>query len=319
MKFNDNITLDIANAVRDVLDGKVNIKEEMDPTDHVKKSDEGKFCVYNAANKKVKEFDTKDEADKYAVDNHDKLMAAKNEVAEPEPKGEKDFKDKHVKKVSGMKNDGTNIKETKADIEAEYADELSKINEAQSAAQKAAFKKMLDAKDKAEDKDSKKEAKEEETPTGPTDEETEKQKKYQAFFNKALKKFGVKSPAELEGDKKKEFFDYIDANYEAEDEVEEGQVDEILGTIKKVAQKVKDKVVGKKPEPKSTKSKNPFDSPDYIKGQIKIAKGKLRDAQTMLQKATADKDEDRMDHWSEVELNKIASIKKLEAKLKDLK
>jgi len=26
-----------------------------------------------------------------------------------------------------------------------------------------------------------------------------------------------------------------------------------------------------------------------------------------------------MDHWSEVELNKIASIKKLEAKLKDLK
>ena len=319
MKFNDNITLDIANAVRDVLDGKVNIKEEMDPTDHVKKSDEGKFCVYNAANKKVKEFDTKDEADKYAVDNHDKLMAAKNEVAEPEPKGEKDFKDKHVKKVSGMKNDGTNIKETKADIETSYADALSKINEAQSAAQKAAFKKMLDAKDKAEDKDSKKEAKEEETPTGPTDEETEKQKKYQAFFQKALKKYGVKSPAELEGDKKKDFFDYIDANYEAEDEVEEGQVDEILGTIKKVAQKVKDKVVGKKPEPKSTKSKNPFDSPDYIKGQIKIAKGKLRDAQDSLKKATADDNEKGMDHWGEVELNRMASIKKLEAKLKDLK
>jgi hypothetical protein len=289
----------------------------MDPTDHVKKSDEGKYCVYNPAGKKVAEFDTKDEADKYAIDNHKKIMA--KEVAEPEPKGEKDFKDKHVKKVSGMKNDGTNIKETKADIEAEYADELSKINEAQSAAQKAAFKKMLDAKDKAEDKDSKKEAKEEETPTGPTDEETEKQKKYQAFFAKALKKFGVKSPAELEGDKKKEFFDYIDANYEAEDEVEEGQVDEILGTIKKVAQKVKDKVVGKKPEPKSTKSKNPFDSPDYIKAQIKIAKGKLRDAQTSLKKATADDNEKGMDHWGEVELNKMASIKKLEDKLKDLK
>ena len=64
----------------------------------------------------------------------------------------------------------------------------------------------------------KKEAKEEETPTGPTDEETEKQKKYQAFFNKALKKFGVKSPSELEGDKKKEFFDYVDKNYEADNE-----------------------------------------------------------------------------------------------------
>ena len=51
-----------------------------------------------------------------------------------------------------------------------------------------------------------------------TDEESEKQKKYQAFFQKALKKFGVSSPSELEGDKKKEFFDYVDANYEADKE-----------------------------------------------------------------------------------------------------
>ncbi len=49
-------------------------------------------------------------------------------------------------------------------------------------------------------------------------EESEKQKKYQAFFQKALKKFGVKSPAELEGEKKKEFFDYVDKNYDAEGE-----------------------------------------------------------------------------------------------------
>ena len=50
------------------------------------------------------------------------------------------------------------------------------------------------------------------------DEQSDKQKKYKAFFDKALKKFGVDSPAELEGDKKKEFFDYVDANYEAENE-----------------------------------------------------------------------------------------------------
>ena len=50
------------------------------------------------------------------------------------------------------------------------------------------------------------------------DEMSDKQKKYQAFFNSALKKFGVKSPAELEGDKKKEFYDYVDANYEADNE-----------------------------------------------------------------------------------------------------
>lgn len=49
-------------------------------------------------------------------------------------------------------------------------------------------------------------------------EQSAKQKKYQAFFQKALKKFGVKSPAELEGGKKKEFFDYVDANYEADNE-----------------------------------------------------------------------------------------------------
>ena len=43
-------------------------------------------------------------------------------------------------------------------------------------------------------------------------------KAYQAFFQKALKKFGVTEPDQLEGDKKKEFFDYIDANWKADDE-----------------------------------------------------------------------------------------------------
>jgi len=48
----------------------------------------------------------------------------------------------------------------------------------------------------------------------------DKKAKYKAFFDKALKKFGVDSPAELKGDKKKEFFDYVDANYEAENETD---------------------------------------------------------------------------------------------------
>jgi len=51
-------------------------------------------------------------------------------------------------------------------------------------------------------------------------EQSAKQKKYQAFFQKALKKFGADSPSELKGDKKKEFFDYVDANYEAENEAD---------------------------------------------------------------------------------------------------
>jgi len=42
---------------------------------------------------------------------------------------------------------------------------------------------------------------------------------YEAFFQSALKKFGVKSPDELgDDDKKKEFFNYVDKNYKAKAE-----------------------------------------------------------------------------------------------------
>ena len=41
---------------------------------------------------------------------------------------------------------------------------------------------------------------------------------YQKFFNAAMKKFGVKSPAELKGDKEKEFYNYIDKNWKGDHE-----------------------------------------------------------------------------------------------------
>ena len=41
---------------------------------------------------------------------------------------------------------------------------------------------------------------------------------YQKFFNAAMKKFGITSPSELSGDKEKEFYDYIDKNWKADDE-----------------------------------------------------------------------------------------------------
>ena len=50
------------------------------------------------------------------------------------------------------------------------------------------------------------------------DEESEKQAKYKKFFDAALKKFGVDSPADLDDAKKKEFFNYIDKNYKAKEE-----------------------------------------------------------------------------------------------------
>ena len=54
---------------------------------------------------------------------------------------------------------------------------------------------------------------------------TEDQDAYVKFFQSALKKFNVTSPAQLSTDKKKEFFNYIDKNYKAKNEVEES-VDE---------------------------------------------------------------------------------------------
>ena len=51
----------------------------------------------------------------------------------------------------------------------------------------------------------------------------EEENAYQEFFQKALKKFGVESPAELKDDaEKKKFFDYVDANWKGDNEKAEG-------------------------------------------------------------------------------------------------
>jgi hypothetical protein len=64
----------------------------------------------------------------------------------------------------------------------------------------------------------------------------EEDSEYQEFFKKALEKFGVESPDELDDEKKKEFFDYVDANWKADGEVKESLVDKIkdqLANLKK--------------------------------------------------------------------------------------
>ena len=43
---------------------------------------------------------------------------------------------------------------------------------------------------------------------------------YDAFFQSAMKKFGISSPDELDDEKKKEFFNYVDKNYKAEKETD---------------------------------------------------------------------------------------------------
>ena len=215
MKLQDKEGLEIASTVKDVLEGK-----------KVKKENK----------KKVQE------------------------VEEPRAAGEKEFKKKHIVKKSGERPDGTVMKEGKLKAgRGKVTIDVDHTGEGIPAAQrkfKIKFKKnrfggmdisgekkdilgYLTSKDYDMDEDDieeffpellegyKKKVKAEdvdeeelEDDKEEADEQSEKQKKYQAFFNKALKKFGVKSPAELEGDKKKEFFDYVDKHYEADQETD---------------------------------------------------------------------------------------------------
>jgi len=75
-----------------------------------------------------------------------------------------------------------------------------------------------------------------------TESEKGDKEKYQKFFRAALKKFGVSEPDELDGDKKKEFFDYVDANWEADDEEDEDEVDEKYKFVVRGKKKIKKKI-----------------------------------------------------------------------------
>ena len=56
---------------------------------------------------------------------------------------------------------------------------------------------------------------------------------YKKFFDAALKKFGVDSPAELDDEQKKKFFDYVDKNWEGDNEKKESIEDTVLKIIQK--------------------------------------------------------------------------------------
>ena len=211
MKFQDDITMSIASTVRDVLEGKAPVKKEEVQYPHDMYHPE-------TGEKEV----AKDEAEHKALSAKG-YTHEKNEVAEPEPKGEKEFKAKHVIKKSGENNDGTVTKEAYHDDEDEKK-EGNAFTKALNAARKngddtfVVSGKKYKVEDYSEDEKEVKETYGKKKKEEDVDEESEKQKKYQAFFNKARKKFGVDSPSELEGDKKKEFFDYVDKNYEADNE-----------------------------------------------------------------------------------------------------
>ena len=288
-KYEDDIIASVAQAVSDVVEGKV--KEEVKyPHD---------MFDPKTGEKEV----AKDEAEHKVLSKkgytHDKPEV--DEVAEPKAKGEKEFKGKHKVKKSGEKEDGSVVKEESIDEVAAKVDpkamasdipqmklstflkkatkkskvyfdgadlvdvDKTVVSGALDPKKKISVQKLIDALtedlDEAVDKKLVKKAvdialkmsgnmtgavkkiekikkglskdKEVAAALQLANEEVseavlddahamntllEDKAKYKAFFNKALKKFGVKSPGELEGDKKKEFFDYVDAGYEADNE-----------------------------------------------------------------------------------------------------
>jgi hypothetical protein len=274
--WNDDLTLSIASTVSDVLEGKIKV-EEMNPKDHVKQNKDGGYDVFDGKGNVAKTFGKKEEAEGYAIKNHDALMAAGkevDEVAEPEAKGEKEFKAKHKVKKSGDKEDGTNMKEEitisidymhkideklkpgkgKETIDVDYIGDKGltkkleskfKVKIKQTGSTTAditgekknilSFMKsdayMMDDGDieelfpellesvSPEMADELPAAGKETGYMGEDEHDlSPAQKKYQAFFKKALKKFGAESPADLDDEKKKEFFNYIDKNYKSVDE-----------------------------------------------------------------------------------------------------
>ncbi len=285
MKLQDKETLNVADAVKDVLEGKVKKEEAKYPHDMFDPKTGEKVVAKN-----------EDEHKALSKKGYTHEKPDVDEVAEPEAKGEKEFKSKHTVKKTGADEKGQVTSEevtitideaklkagkgkTTIDIDyigdkddAKAAEKKFKIKikmgrgtadvtgekknilawlssdsygmdsddiedifpellEAASKKEGNAFgKAVMAAKDKGEktfvfagkkyDVTSEQEVKDDEDEEEVEEELSAKQKKYQAFFAKALKKFGVKSPAELEGDKKKEFYDYVDANYEADNEAD---------------------------------------------------------------------------------------------------
>lgn len=63
---------------------------------------------------------------------------------------------------------------------------------------------------------------------------SEKQKKYMEFFKKTLEQFGVDSPTELSDEKKKEFFQKINAGWKAENECKESKTSKLEKMIETI-------------------------------------------------------------------------------------
>jgi hypothetical protein len=146
-----------------------------------------------------------------------------------------------------------------------------------------------------------------------------KQAAYRKVFDAAMKKFGVKSPAELEDGKKKEFFDYVDANYDAEGEVKEG-VGDFFNKAKSKVKKAADAVTGKKPAPNDAMKAPTRKLIDITKAGIRNAEEGLKKAEQKFKdkKISKERMDELDDYYQERLLKAETELKELEAKLKEL-
>ena len=85
---------------------KESVKEVMDPKDHVKYNDEMEmYCVYNKDGKVVAKFKDEEDANNYAMKNHDDLMEAKAPGATAQHSATKETSDTFEKQMSAGEGD----------------------------------------------------------------------------------------------------------------------------------------------------------------------------------------------------------------------
>lgn len=254
--FNDDITKSIASSVRDVLEGKPAVKKEEVKYPHMMydpktgkgvevkdKAEHDKYSKMGWGHDKPKSVSEVEEPN---VPSKDANMGSKQ--------GEDEFKKLHKGKKVGEKEDGSVVKEetllealnerkllkVARDLEkmiSKTGDLLREITQheelelmGESYGELGKGQEMMDygirylesdLKDWFEKQESKNESVNEEVKPEEDEaklKESEKQEAYKKFFDAALKKFGVDSPADLDDAKKKEFFNYIDKNYKAKAE-----------------------------------------------------------------------------------------------------
>ena len=159
----------------------------------------------------------------------------------------------HRKKLESARARRVNKEEVELDEAAVNPKDREELDKAPS----DTAKKMKRAKDPA--------------PNQMTEAQSGDKEAYKKFFDAALKKFKVSSPAELKGDQKKKFYDYIDKGWEGDNEKAEGAMSQVrefkIQSMKAALAKVWGMEEGHNPfaEHKGTKPhKHPHDEEDEV-------------------------------------------------------